>query len=366
MGIQSRRSQVWKLKSLVVAAIGLAVFLCTGLAVSAEKPAKLVIHTIYPGDMAGNEVFPSLQYFKTLLEERTAGAYEVEIFPGGQLGTEVEGLRECQAGVTVHMALASSGAFSSFYKKYQAIVAPYLFPNRLTAWAFFDSPFFADFMGDLTSIGLRYLGTMDDGGGFVVLTNNLRPVHSPSDLKGMRIRTEENPAHMAIMDAMGASTVPMAWGQLATALATKTAHGQFNAPSIVAWAKFWETQSYVTFLNHIYNTNTWVVNDKWFKQQSQGHQEVIVQCAREVIIYSRGLATHLSALAVGQIKERGMKPNHITPKNMAEFSNLAQTGYRRWAVDKFGLSAELLESVQKEVGRIQKDIRNNMVNLYAK
>ena len=352
---------------------GFAIFLgvLLGLCLLVSPPGgqaaeKLAIGTVYPADMTNNEVYPALMYFKTLLEGQTGGAYEVEIFGGGQLGSEVEVTRECQTGVTVQMSIASSGAFSSFYKKYQAIVGPYLFPDRMTAWGFFDSDFFAGFMGELPAIGLRYLGTMDDGGGFVVLTNNLRPVNTPADFKGMRIRTEENPAHMAIMNAMGAAATPMAWGEVATALATGTAHGQFNAPSIITWAKLWETQKYVTFLNHIYNTNTWVISDKWFKKQSPENQKLIIESARAAIIYSRGLAAHLSELSVGESEKHGMKFNYIEPKNLEQFSKLAKQGYRKWAVDDFGLSAQLLDDIDQEIARIKNAQLNEFAGRYGR
>jgi TRAP-type C4-dicarboxylate transport system substrate-binding protein len=346
--------------------IALTVLFMLFAAGSALAAEKLAIGTVYPGNMTDNEVYPALKYFEVLLNQKSGGAYEVEIFPGGQLGSEVEVTRECQAGATVQMSIASSGAFSSFYKKYQAIIAPYLFPNRATAWAFFDSDFFADFMNELPSIGLRYLGTMDDGGGFVVLTNSLRPVNSAADFKGMRVRTEENPAHMAVMNAMGASAVPMPWGQVATALATKAAHAQFNAPSIISWAKLWESQKYVTFLNHIHNTNTWVVSEKWFKAQSPKNQQAIIEAAREAIIYSRGVAAHLSELAVDESKKHEMEFNHITPENLAELKKLAQSGYRKWAVEEFGLKAELLDAVQNEVTSINKTMGDAMVKRYGK
>jgi TRAP-type C4-dicarboxylate transport system substrate-binding protein len=346
---------------LLIIAVGLP--FVAGSAAAAEK---LAIATVYPGNMTDNEVYPALKYFEGVLSAKTGGAYEVEIFPGGQLGSEVEFTRECQDGTTVQMSIASSGAFSSFYKKYQAIISPFLFPDRLTAWGFFDSDFFADFMGGLPDIGLRYLGTMDDGGGFVVLTNSLRPVNSAADFKGMRIRTEENPAHMAIMNAMGASAVPMAWGQVATALATKAAHGQFNAPSIITWAKLWETQKYVTFLNHIYNTNTWMVSDKWFKAQSPQNQQAIIEAARAAVIYSRGIAAHLSELAVEEAKKHGMEFNHVPPANLAKLKSMAQTGYRKWAVDDFGLKADLLDAIQKEVDGIQKMQGDTWMTRYGK
>jgi TRAP-type C4-dicarboxylate transport system substrate-binding protein len=160
MKINSVRTKVLSLGLLIVV-VGL--LFAAGSAAAAEK---LAIATVYPGNMTDNEVYPALKYFETRLNAKTGGAYDVEIFPGGQLGSEVEFTRECQAGTTVQMSIASSGAFSSFYKKYQAIISPFLFPDRLTAWGFFDSDFFADFMGELPAIGLRYLGTMDDGGGF--------------------------------------------------------------------------------------------------------------------------------------------------------------------------------------------------------
>ncbi len=360
--ILNNRTRVLGFGVLLSASVVVCILLNPPILQSAEK---LVLATLYPESMTNNEVYPALRYFKDLLEKRTGGSYTVEIYSGGQLGNEVEMTREVQDGVTIQMSFASSGAFSSFYKKYQAVVAPYLFPDRLTAWAFFDSDYFATFMGDLTSIGLRYLGTMDDGGGYVVLTNSLRPVYTPADFKGMRIRTEENPAHMAVMNALGASAVPMAWGQVATSLATKVAHGQFNAPSIIAWAKMWETQKYVTFLNHIYNTLTWVVSEKWFKAQSPEHQGHIVRAAREAIIYTRGIAAHLSELAVGECKGHGMEFNHITPENMGKFMKMARAGYRKWAVEEFGLEASLLDSVQNEVARIHQELGTTVVKRYC-
>lgn len=357
------RSTTWVFVTLTIMLTAGLLLLGSGAALAAEK---LAIGTVYPGNMDDNEVYPALRYFKELLDAKTSGAFDVEIFPGGQLGSEVEMTRECQDGATLQMSIASSGAFSSFYKKYQAIVAPFLFPDRATAWAFFDSDFFADFMGELPAIGLRYLGTMDDGGGFVVLTNSLRPVNAVADFKGMRVRTEENPAHLAVMNALGASAVPMAWGQVATALATKAAHAQFNAPSIITWAKLWETQKYVTFLNHIYNTNTWVISEKWFKAQSPENQKAIIESARAAITYSRGVAAHLSELAVDEAKKHGMEFNSITAENMAEMKKLAQAGYRKWAVDEFGLKAELLDRIENEISGLQKTTADTLMLRYGK
>jgi len=158
----------------------------------------------------------------------------------------------------------------------------------------------------------------------------------------------------------------MAWGQGATSLATKVAHGQFNALSIIAFAKFWETQEYVTYLNHFYNTITWVVSEKWFKAQKPEYQRAIVMASREAVVYSRGLAAHLSELAVDTCKKHGMKFNHITPKDMASFKKLAQDGYRKWAVEDFGLEASLLDSIQGEVNGLDQTLNKVLPERYGK
>lgn len=354
-----------KRKLLVLSVCMVFVFISGIFVTNSQAKTTINVATVFPGELKNNEVYPSLVYFKELVESRSGGELAVKIFPGGQLGSEVETTRECKAGTTVQMALASSGAFSSFYRNYQAIIAPFLFPDRLSAWAFFDSEFFANFMKDLEKIGLRYLGTFDEGGGFVALTNSLRPVRTPADLKGMRIRTEENPAHLAIMNSMGASAVPMAWGEVATALATKTAHGQFNAPSILVWAKLWETQKYVTMLNHIFNTTTWVVNDKFFRNLSPKNQAIVLRASREAILLSRGLGLQLTERATDIVKEQGMEVNYLTEEQRQQFVKLSVPGYRKWAVEDFKLDAKLVDSVYEEINRISNAIDDQVKGIYG-
>lgn len=334
------------------------------LATPALAAEKIAIAFLQNESMSSNEIYPAMRHFKGLLESRTEGYYEVELYPGGQLGSEVETTREVQQGITLQMTISSSGAFSSFYKKYQAMVQPYLFPDKLTAWGFFDSEYMAEFMDGLPDIGLRYLGTMDDGGGFVYLTNSVRPVKTVEDFKDMRVRTEENPAHMAVMNALGASATPMPWGDVITALATNTADAQFNAPLVIADNNLWDVQTYVSPTKHIYNTLTWLGSDKWLQRQSKEHQEQIFRAAREAVLYARAVAEHLSNQAIIEAKKHGMKFNEIAPSEIAKMKKLTQAGYRKWAVNDYGLDGDLLDSVQNEVNRIYKENGQQLMKRY--
>ena len=93
-----------------------------------------------------NEVQPSLLHFEALVESATGGAIDVQIFAGGQLGNEVESGKQTQAGRTMQGTVMSSGAMSSFFSDYQIITSPFLFNDYLTARAYFDGEWHADFM----------------------------------------------------------------------------------------------------------------------------------------------------------------------------------------------------------------------------
>src|SRR5690554_933580 len=202
------------------------------VAVGAQAQSQeMAIATILPEDMSNNEVYPALIHFKNLVETRTDGEITVSIFGSSQLGSEVETAREVQGGRTLQSTIITTGAMSSYYPDYQMMTAPFLFDNWRQAWAFFDGEWFADFMsGTIEQTDMRYLGTFDDGGGFVAFTNNERLIRTVDDLEGLNIRTEENPGHVAIMRALGASATPLPWGEVITALETGLADGQFNAP----------------------------------------------------------------------------------------------------------------------------------------
>lgn len=317
----------------------------------------MVIAHLYPADMESNEVHPALVRFADIVQTQTRGAVEVKIFGALQLGTEVEYTAKAKQGKTVQSAVLSSGAFSSFFPKYQVITTPFLFEDYNAAWAFFDSDWYADFMGQMREeTGLRWLGTFDEGGGFVAFTNNKRLIKTPADMKGLRIRVEENPAHIAVMEALGAKAVPLEWGQVPTALQTGVADGQFNAPGLNTAMRFWDSCDYTTWTGHIYNTGNWVVNDQWFKDLPEEYQRIILRAARQAVWYGRGVAAHLCYLGwrEGTRKYKGHFVPNSDEKNA--FKELMRPAFFKWATEDFGLSADLINDVWSRVDSISKSL----------
>jgi TRAP-type C4-dicarboxylate transport system substrate-binding protein len=332
-------------------------------AISADY--TMAIAHLLPEDM-GNEVQPALIHFKSLVESGTDGAVEVQIFGGGQLGSEVETGRQAQDGILLQSTVISSGAMSSFFAKYQIITAPFLFPNYRVAHAFFDGPWFAEFMREsIEEAGLRYLGTFDDGGGFVAFTNNVRPIRTVEDIEGLRILVEENPAHVATMRALGASATPLPWGEVVTALSTGLADGQFNAPGVSKNFSLWEVNDFTTLSGHVYNSQSWLVSEEWYQSLPEEYREVIVLAAREAIILSHGISA-LQAIDGWDISCQRFRECYVLPMDERQrMADVARPAWVEWITTDFGLDSELVEDLFAEVERIGDEVASQDMSRYG-
>ncbi len=128
-GLSTRKSQYRRRASgFISLAFAAAVTSSFGATQAFAAEYTMGIAHLLPEDME-NEVHPALTHFKSLVEAGTKGAVEVQLFGGGQLGSEVETAKQAQDGMLLQSSVISSGAMSSFYKKYQVVTAPFLFPD---------------------------------------------------------------------------------------------------------------------------------------------------------------------------------------------------------------------------------------------
>lgn len=351
------------ISAVAVAALATATFLA-GPAGAAEY--TMAIAHILPEDRVNNEVHPSLLHFESLVETATNGAIDVQIFGGGQLGTEVETGQQAQAGQLLQSTVISSGAMSSFYPSYQIVTAPFLFPNYRVARAYFDGPWHAEFMkGTVEAAGLRFLGTFDDGGGFVAFTNNVRPIRTMEDIQGLRIRVEENPAHVATMQALGASATPLPWGEVLTALGTGLADGQFNAPGVSKSFKLWEVNDYTTLSGHVYNSQSWLVSEAWFQSLPEEYRQAIVLAAREAVRIGHGIAA-LQAIDGWAVSCEEFDECYVLPaEERRRMAEVARPAWRQWITEDFGIDAGLVDGLLTEVVRIEDEIAAEDMALYG-
>jgi TRAP-type transport system periplasmic protein len=359
MSMSGRSRSGMRTTALGCLAAGAALGLMAGLAAAPAhaQTYSMAIAYLPPEDLLNNEVHPALTHFKNLIEGATGGDLQVELFGGGQLGSEVETGRQAQTGRTLQSTVISSGAMSSFYPDYQIITTPFLFPNYRVARAFFDGPWMTEFMrGTIDAAELRYLGTMDDGGGFVAFTTNRRLITSLEDIEGLIIRVEENPAHVATMEALGASATPLPWGEVLTALATGLADGQFNAPGVQRAYRIWEVQDYTTMSGHVYNSLTWLVSERWFQELPEDYRRIVVDAAREAVQVSHGMAA-LQAIIGWEDSCREFSECHILAAEERErMAEIARPAWKTWITQDFGVEEALVDALWAEVARIAEEV----------
>jgi tripartite ATP-independent transporter DctP family solute receptor len=225
--------------------------------------------------------------FKNELEARTGGAITVEIYPSGTLGNERETMEQVKAGIT-QSYIASVGGVAPFYPLIDITSMPFAYSSYEVGCALYDGPFGQEFAEDIRQkTGMRVLGFVPQG--FFQFTNSSRPIRSPADMKGLKMRTMNNPLHMEFMKSLGAAATPVAWAEIYTALQTKVVDGQHNPITVINLGKLYEVQKYVTLSNHMAGLYVWVLNDAWFEGLTPEEKVAVKGAAQSAVIAGRGI-----------------------------------------------------------------------------
>jgi len=241
-------SQKLGLLSMVALCIGLLAGCGGGEKQPASNQAKssgvVEIKLSHSSPAVDDRLEAACQAFKKHVEEKTGGKVKVTTYPNSQLGGEREQLEGVQLG-TIQMAALSSGPLPGIFPQIMVFDLPYLFASQKAAFEVLDGPTGQEIF-DLMKAKTGIRGLVWGENGFRHFTNSVRTVTKPSDMQGLKIRTMENPAHMAIVKALGASPTPMAFNEVYSGLQQKTIDGQENPISLIVSMKFYETQKYLT------------------------------------------------------------------------------------------------------------------------
>jgi TRAP-type C4-dicarboxylate transport system substrate-binding protein len=176
------------------------------------------------------------------------------------------------------------------------------------------------------------------------MTNKVRPINKPDDLKGLKIRTMTAPVMIETIRAFGASPVPIAWGEVYLALQQGVADGQENPHVNTYGAKLYEVQKYVSLTGHVYNPQVFCINDKLFQSLPTDIQKIIVDTSNEVINQARKESQSLDGDFLKKLVEKGMIVN--TPPDLAPFREKGKVVYEKFAsqVGGTGLIDEIVKA----------------------
>jgi len=267
--------------------------------------------------------YQALARFKEYVEFKSNGEITVRLFPGNQLGSEREMIEMVQQG-SLELTFPADGAMSGFYPPMQVWSIPYIFESAPIAWNVMQSDF-AERMKDdiLATTGIRALAFSQNG--FRSFTNNVRPLITPQDLAGLKIRTMESPVYMTMVNALGATAVPIAGAEVVMALKQGVVDGQENPPAVVFNGGHGEVQDFFTLNEHTFGLHVIIANNEWFSALPQGQQQIITDAAQLMAVTENLLKTEGDwRYSRRLIEEMGMQIHVSTPEEKAAFKAVAQ------------------------------------------
>ncbi|WP_417768121.1 TRAP transporter substrate-binding protein [Stappia sp.] len=268
--------------------------------------------------------------FKELVAERSDGKITVEIFPNATLGDERTLLEGMQIG-TVDMGVITNGPVSNFLEEMAVFELPFLFPSPEAAYKVLDGEIGQELLDRLSEVNLKGLAYAERG--FRNLTNSKRPVNTPADLSGLRVRVMENPVYIDSFRELGADAIPMAWTEALTAMQQGTIDGQENPVGVVYSFKLNETQTNMTMTRHTYAPAIFVMGMPKWSQLSEETQQIVRQAAQEAAEYERALNARLEGEQLQALKDAGMTV--IENADLSAFSAAVQPVYEKYG-EKFG------------------------------
>ena len=339
--------------SLVALSLILGLFLgCSGkkdvAPTAVAKTEKKVVYSMKAGH-ANPSTHPyhlGLVRFAELLSEKSDGQIVLDAFHSSQLGNERDLVEGLQLN-TVQAAVITSAPLSGFTDDYLVFDLPFIFENVEEARAVCDSEIGQKMLTSLENDGVIGLAFFENG--MRNITNSKRPIQVPADLKGIKIRTMENPMHMEAFKAMGADPTPMAFGELFTALQQKAIDSQENPYVVIHANKFFEVQDYLSITEHLYSPAPLLISKDFYDGLPSDLQAVVWEAAKEAKVYQRQVCDDQTSFLIQSLKDEGMEVN--TP-DKAPFVTATKSVYDKYVgVGKGLVAPSTFEAVQKVMNK---------------
>ena len=278
----------------------LAVLAATALPLPAEAQTTMKINI----SVAQNSHYGvAIDTFAREVEARTNGRYKIQTFYAGALGAERESVEGVQLG-TLDLTLTSTGPLPNFVPEVAILDIPFLFRDYAHARAVLDGPIGQEMLQKFPPKGMVALAWGENG--FRHMTNSKRPVNVPDDLKGLKMRTMENPIHIQAYKQFGILPTPMAFTEVFTALQQGTVDGQENPLSVITAAKLDQVQKYLSLTGHVYSPAVFLMNKAQWDKLSAADKQAFLDAAKEGVKANRARVDDDERKAVADLRAKGM------------------------------------------------------------
>jgi tripartite ATP-independent transporter DctP family solute receptor len=332
---------------IVIAMAGSLLAGCGGSQPAQEKKAEKKVIRVSIGLNDASPEYKGLEKWKELVAKESKGRLEIQIFPSAQLGDDIKTMTALRAG-TLEMSGPSSSPISTIDKKWMVFDLPFLFANEKVVDAVLDGPFGQKMLDSLSAHGLVGLMYMENG--YRQLTDSKLAVKTPDDIKGLKIRTMENPVHLAAWRKLGANPTPMPFSEVFNAMQQKTIDGQENPNTTNFLQKFNEVQKYTTISNHVYTPFVIMYSKKLWDTLPKEDQELLKKTGKEATKWQREYNRKVDAEALEGLSKAGMVVTKLTPDQVNLFQDATKDIASQFEND---IGKDTLAEVKVEIDKVK-------------
>lgn len=294
--------------------------------------------------------------FAAYVKEKTGGRIDIATFPAGQLGGERSLAEQVQSG-TLQLATISTAVMHNFVPEAVVMDMPFIFPDRATAYSVLDDEELQEkFFSYFPKKGFIAIGWTENE--FRDFSNSKHPVHTPDDIKGLKVRVINSPVYIDMFKQLGASPVGIPFPEIYNALQTGVIDAQENPVLTTALMRFTEVTKYVTLTRHSLTECVIVVSIDYWESLSDADKQVFRDAAKECIKTNREVDVELhqhlpkSNISVDQFaKDNGVEIVRLTDEERAAFQQALQPVWDKYR-PKIG--DELFDLVLKKIDEYHK------------
>ncbi|WGE35572.1 TRAP transporter substrate-binding protein [Actinobacillus genomosp. 1] len=315
----------------------LSAFVASAVAFSGVANAEISLRFGYEAPRSDSQ-HVAAKKFDELLKDKTKGEIKLKLFPDSTLGnaqTMISGVR----GGTIDIEMSGSPNFTGLEPKLNVIDIPFIFKDREHVYKVLDGEIGQGLLQDLEKQGLKGLAFWDVG--FRAFSNSKHAVNKPEDIKGLKVRTNQNPMYIKAFSLLGGNPVPMPLSELYTALETRAVDAQEHPIGIFWSAKLYEVQKHLSLTNHGYTPLIVVMNKAKFDGLTPELQKAVLEAAKEAGQFQRDLNVKNEKDIIEKLRKAGVEV--IEQVDNAPFKAAIEAEVRKDFIEKHG--KELVEKV---------------------
>ena len=297
-------------------------------AAAEEKPQTVepivirVGHDAHPGE----PFYAGCEKWKELLEAKSNGTMQLELYPSGQLGSKDDLLDQIATGEAICTLADGAYFYDRGVKDFGIVFGPYLFDSWDEAYKLYESSWYQEQADKLAEVAkLKIVASNWRFGVRHTLTT--KPVQSLADFHGIKLRVPTNVIQLKGMEVLGTAPTPMALGEVYTALQQGTIDGVENPVALLYYGKFHEVAKYLLLDSHVYNITNLVVGVDFFNSLTKEQQQMLMDTCKEAGLYQNKLSEESDTALIKKMQDEGVTVIEPTPEFKQELKEASKKFY---------------------------------------